>query len=145
MDCACCGVPVGGDKKYVLYALIGQTKQVCLCKGCLVRGSMRAASGSIVTRDDILQAPRLAFPFRQQEPNRAEFCKVAREQGWLTHGVSSECVVIEEHYSQALMNNYFNGEGWTKKVSKTPLECFKSSCANIRDCYPQWLELRAGK
>ena len=142
MDCQCCGVPVGEERKYVLFALRGQTKQVALCKGCLFRGN-RAPTGSIITAQDVVDPPKLAFRLKS---NRADFCKAARDEGWLTQGVPSDAVVIETHYEQALMHNYFvPGQGWKKNVNRTPVECFKRSCANIRDNYPEWLALKAGK
>lgn len=142
MDCQCCGTQVGGDKNYVIFALRG-AKQAALCKACMMIG-MRAPSGSTVTHDKkVVQQPKLAFPYR---PNRAEFCKAAREEGWITQSLPGDAVVIEAHYDQALINNYFvPGEGWKKNMSRTSLDCFKRSCANIRDYYPEWLALKVGK
>ena len=142
MDCQCCGAQVGPDKKYVVFALKHGVNQVAICKGCMVIG-MRAESGSIIVNKKVVMQPKLAFPYKS---NRAEFCKVARKEGWLTQSIPGDAVEIEAHLKQALIGNYFvPGEGWRKNVSIASVECFRRSCANIRDYYPQWLALKAGK
>lgn len=140
MKCECCGEELGGDKNYVLYALRGEARHVRLCKACMMLG-MRAPSGSIIADKEVIDPPKLAFPFKS---NRAEYCKVAREEGWLTNSLPGNAVVIDTHYEQALVNNYFDGLQWRKNLAKTSVECFRRSCKNIKEFYPQWLVLNTG-
>lgn len=98
-----------------------------------------APVGNIVTGTKVIAPPKLAFPFRN---DRKEFCKVAQEEGWITQSTPSGVVVIDEHFRQAMMFNYFTpNEGWRKDTSKTPLENFRRSCRNIKEHYPRWLAL----
>lgn len=139
-NCDVCGVACGdakGQKKFVVMIIPRLKNEIVVCKGCLMRGT-HAASGSHLLKDRELVAPILAFP---RAGIKQEFIRVAQEEEWRIGGSMLENVeLIDTHYKQSLINNFFQpGVGWKKDVRKTQLECFRKSCKNILNHYASWL------
>ena len=136
LKCSLCGTD---RKKYVVYDL--PCGQVTLCKSCLSLG-MRSPSGTLITRtQETLSLPSLGFPASLCD---RRYCDAASAEGWaIVDGTDPEVDVITSHYYSALLHRYFIPTGqWLKDVSVEPVECFRRSCANIRDYYMQWLKAR---
>ena len=135
MICDVCREILEADRKYVVY-LLGSI-QARICTKCIMRG-VRAGSGAIVTKNDCVMQPFLAF-YTAHEKAR----EIAEEAGWLVAPIEesgTEVEVITEHWDRAQNQYWFANNGtWVRDVRVPVNECFKRSCENIRDNYGLWL------